>query len=318
MDFVGNQTRTHIYFWLSPLRQSAAKGRQVLYIWDRAGIDFRQWFKWKKNGIYFLSREKENMKLVIVGIHPFDRANPINQGVISDEMVTTNVGVTVRRVTYQDPATGIIYAYLTNPLALLGPQAESFRQRFGHYPASIHADKIYQTRANRAWCKERDIRLSGKPLGRPRAMTKEEKKRQRQDKKDRNPHRRQVWQPQTQRNPATSDGQTSDHQQNRGHHRPDRIESRPMVEVFASLIQEILIRLITSTRTPVSTTSTRGLWPVFHGSRPAPPLDPSRGTCFWSVRAGCGSCGLICASAARVSSCACRIYNRALCKFLAS
>lgn len=69
----------------------------------------------------------------------------------------------------------------------LGPQAESFRQRFGHYPASIHADKIYQTRANRAWCKDRDIRLSGKPLGRPREMTREEKKRQRQDEKDRIP-----------------------------------------------------------------------------------------------------------------------------------
>ena len=27
----------------------------------------------------------------------------------------------------------------------LGPQAETFRQRFGHYPASIYADKIYQT-----------------------------------------------------------------------------------------------------------------------------------------------------------------------------
>jgi hypothetical protein len=36
---------------------------KVLYIWNRAGIDFRQWFKWKENGIYFLSREKENMKL---------------------------------------------------------------------------------------------------------------------------------------------------------------------------------------------------------------------------------------------------------------
>ncbi len=96
------------------LRQSAAKGRKVLYIWDRAGIDFRQWFKWEENGIYLLSREKENMKLVIVGIHPFDGANPINQGVISDEMAATSVGVTVRRVIYQDPATGIIYAYLTN------------------------------------------------------------------------------------------------------------------------------------------------------------------------------------------------------------
>lgn len=74
-----------------------------------------------------------------------------------------------------------------NETADLSEQAEAFRQRFGHYPSSIHADKIYQTRANRAWCKERDIRLSGKPLGRPREMTKEEKKQQRQDETDRIP-----------------------------------------------------------------------------------------------------------------------------------
>jgi hypothetical protein len=99
---------------IDSLRQAAGKGRKVLYIWDRAGIDFRQWFKWKESSIYFLSHEKENMKLEIVGIHPFDRADPINQGVVSDEIVATSVGVTVRRVIYQDPETGITYTYLTN------------------------------------------------------------------------------------------------------------------------------------------------------------------------------------------------------------
>lgn len=99
---------------IDSLRQAAGKGRKVLYIWDRAGIDFRQWFKWKESSIYFLSCEKENMKLEIVGIHPFDRADPINQGVVSDEIVATSVGVTVRRVIYQDPETGITYTYLTN------------------------------------------------------------------------------------------------------------------------------------------------------------------------------------------------------------
>lgn len=69
----------------------------------------------------------------------------------------------------------------------LDDQAEAFRQCFWHYPASIHADKIYQTRANRAWCGQRGIRLSGKPLGRPRERTKEEKRLQRQDETDRIP-----------------------------------------------------------------------------------------------------------------------------------
>ena len=44
--------------------------------------------------------------------------------------------------------------------------AEDYRRKFGVYPEAILADKIYQTRANRGYCKERGIRLSGPALGR--------------------------------------------------------------------------------------------------------------------------------------------------------
>ncbi len=47
--------------------------------------------------------------------------------------------------------------------------AEDYRRKFGYYPEAILADKIYQTRANRSWCKEHGIRLSGPALGRPRS-----------------------------------------------------------------------------------------------------------------------------------------------------
>ena len=49
----------------------------------------------------------------------------------------------------------------------LPQQIEQFKQRFGHYPAAVVADQIYRTRANRQYCQQRGIRLSGKPLGRP-------------------------------------------------------------------------------------------------------------------------------------------------------
>ena len=49
----------------------------------------------------------------------------------------------------------------------LPEQIERYKSRFGHYPASVHADGIYRTRANRSYCKDRGIRLTGKPLGRP-------------------------------------------------------------------------------------------------------------------------------------------------------
>lgn len=51
-------------------------------------------------------------------------------------------------------------------------QVERYRQRWGYYPVSVHADQLYRTRANRAWCKARGIRLSGPPLGRPKAAHK--------------------------------------------------------------------------------------------------------------------------------------------------
>jgi len=46
-------------------------------------------------------------------------------------------------------------------------QTERYRQRFGFYPESVHADQIYKTRENRAYCQSKGIRLSGPAQGRP-------------------------------------------------------------------------------------------------------------------------------------------------------
>lgn len=59
----------------------------------------------------------------------------------------------------------------------LKAQIEEYKNYTGYYPSSVHVDKIYRTRANRAWCKERGIRISGLPLGRPpKNVSKENKK----------------------------------------------------------------------------------------------------------------------------------------------
>ena len=60
----------------------------------------------------------------------------------------------------------------------LKAQIEAFKSYTGYYPESVHADRIYRTRENRAWCKEKEIRLSGPPLGRPPATVSKEKKKQ--------------------------------------------------------------------------------------------------------------------------------------------
>ena len=46
---------------------------------------------------------------------------------------------------------------------------EKYRERFGFYPAKVLADKLYCSRENRKWLKERNIKLAAKPLGRPSA-----------------------------------------------------------------------------------------------------------------------------------------------------
>ena len=142
------------------LRQGAAKGRKVLYIRDRADIDFHQWFEWKKpSGIYCLSWEKDNMRLETVGVNPFDASMAINASVLADEMVATSQGVCVRRVIYQDPVTGIICRYLTN-LPAAGPG----RQVMLKPPAVRH----HRARHRAAYPAHREVHpLVEKPFGPP-------------------------------------------------------------------------------------------------------------------------------------------------------
>ena len=55
-----------------------------------------------------------------------------------------------------------------NEAGNLKAMAERFREREGHYPARILADKIYRNRDNLSYCKVHGIRLSGPALGRPK------------------------------------------------------------------------------------------------------------------------------------------------------
>ena len=69
----------------------------------------------------------------------------------------------------------------------LKAQLEEFKNYTGHYPESVHADQIYRTRENRKLCKEKGIRMSGPPLGRPpKNIDKEQKKQAQLDERLRN------------------------------------------------------------------------------------------------------------------------------------
>ena len=58
------------------------------------------------------------MALQVMGNQAWDQADPINHGVLQDELVGTSNGVLLRRVTCQAPDTGEIRVFLTTEMTL--------------------------------------------------------------------------------------------------------------------------------------------------------------------------------------------------------
>jgi len=64
-------------------------------------------------------------------------------------------------------------------------QVEAYLARYGHYPEKVLADPIYGTRHNRDYLKQRGIHFAGKPLGRPKQQTDENREQLKQAKEQR-------------------------------------------------------------------------------------------------------------------------------------
>ena len=135
------------------LRMGTPTGRKVLWSYDRAIIDFFQWYKWKRMGIYVVTREKDNMNLQIIGNYDFDRDDPRNNGVISDQMVTaSSSGTMVRRVTYIDPVSGKEYRFLTTEftippglIAFIYKERWNIEKRFDEVKNKLQEKKSWAT-----------------------------------------------------------------------------------------------------------------------------------------------------------------------------
>lgn len=117
---------------IEALRRGAKKGRKVLYVWDKACIKFQAWEKWKcQGGIYFLTREKENMALESVRVLEWDKADARNAGVQRDELVQSSCGVVIRRIVFLDALTQSTYTFITSERTLPpGLLAELARRRW--------------------------------------------------------------------------------------------------------------------------------------------------------------------------------------------
>ena len=101
------------------LRLDAPKGTKVIHVYDPAIIDYREWYKWKQgHGVYIITREKSNSKLLTLELRCWDKNDPRNAGVISDELVRPSNGHSMRRVRYTDPVSGESYSFLTTEMTL--------------------------------------------------------------------------------------------------------------------------------------------------------------------------------------------------------
>lgn len=102
------------------LRQGAPSGRKVLYVWDPAGINIGMWGHWKQNhGVYFLSRVTANMGFIAERENQWDRADPVNRGVVSDTIGTTLGGaVRLRLIVYRCPDSGREFEFVTTEMTI--------------------------------------------------------------------------------------------------------------------------------------------------------------------------------------------------------
>ena len=126
LDLADEQERKHEHDMralkratLEQLRQQAPKGRKVLYAWDSACIDYQQWETWKRQGgIYLITRAKQNMTYDLLEQRPLDPADPVDRGVLSDQLIQPKEGGRLRRIQCLDPARGTRPTFVTNELKL--------------------------------------------------------------------------------------------------------------------------------------------------------------------------------------------------------
>ncbi len=113
------------------LRRNAKKGKKVIWVWDKAGIDTQQWTRWKDTaGVYFISRAKDNMHTDIQQPLDYDKNDLQNTGVIAYGLITV-AKTALRCVHYQCPVSKKLYYFLTTLTTLQpGIIAHLYRARW--------------------------------------------------------------------------------------------------------------------------------------------------------------------------------------------
>lgn len=131
----------------------------AIYVMDKGYVDFFRLFnRIHRNGAFFVTRAKDNMKYEVISSRTVDKAT----GIISDEIIrlTTqksakNYPEELRLITYEDFATGNVYRFLTNHMGYEALTiAELYRERwnielfFKWIKQHLHIKTFYGTSEN--------------------------------------------------------------------------------------------------------------------------------------------------------------------------
>jgi hypothetical protein len=126
------------------LRHGVPKGKRVVLVYDKAGLDFTCWKRCRQErAVYFLSRVKAGLVLDWLADHPWDQTDPRNRGVTADRQVCSGAGQVLRVVAYTDPVSGAAFEFLTNePDLPPGVLVELYRRRW-------EAEKVFDQIKNK-------------------------------------------------------------------------------------------------------------------------------------------------------------------------
>jgi len=106
--------KQHLPRWL----ESDRGDKLPIVVGDPAYIDVLYWFEQHRSRrAALITREKENMKPLMIGRNPFDPADPVNRGVEADELAGYTCAH-LRRIAYRDPASGERFVFLTTETTL--------------------------------------------------------------------------------------------------------------------------------------------------------------------------------------------------------
>jgi len=127
--------------------------RRPIIVGDMAYIDNSFWTRLRladANSPVLITRQKDGMKPLSYGSCPFDRADPLNVGVLDYEMVGFDNALNMWRVTYKDPENGAEFVFLTTDgtlrpgvVALLYRLRWKIEKTFNTFKSKLHLTKAW-------------------------------------------------------------------------------------------------------------------------------------------------------------------------------